>query len=235
MQIFGVRINNLTLEEALDKIGVLLSDGKQHHIVLPYSVFLVEAQKDKEFREILNQADLSLADGIGPVLASYFVGKERLRGRVIGMDLIAALFAKFGHNTFLFGGKEGVAREAAEMIRQKAPQAKIAGTLNGYTGDAEAIAAINESRAEILLVGLGMPKQEKWIYNNLRKMPAVKLAMGVGGALDFISGRVRRAPRFAQKIGLEWLWRLFAQPDQWRKTYSGIIEFSWLVIKEKFL
>lgn len=236
MYILGVRIDNLSLEKSLDRINGFLTDGRQHYIVLPYSDFLVRAQKDEEFKRILNQADLSLSDGVGPVLASHIAGQEALKGRVTGIDLIWALFAGLGvkHGVFLFGAKEGAAQEAAKNILQKAPQAKIAGTINGYVGDEEAISAINRSGAEILLVALGMPKQEKWIYDNLKKMPNVKVAIGVGGAFDFISGRIRRAPRFMQKIGLEWLWRLFAQPSHWRKTWRSIVVFSWLAIKSTF-
>ena len=262
MNLLGVKIDNLLLDEALEKIEGFLGGAKippnspftkwgvnQHYIVLPYADFLVQAQKDSEFREILNKADLSLSDGVGPVMASYLCGQEHLKGRVMGVDLIWALFAKFGaqHSVFLFGAKEGVAQETAKKIMAKHPAAKlslaqaplsgaakIVGTLNGYVDDAEAIAAINASGAEILLVALGMPKQEKWIYDNLKKMPAVKLAVGVGGSFDFISGRVRRAPRFVQKMGLEWLWRLFAQPSQWRKTWRAVAVFSWLTLKSTF-
>ncbi len=237
MKILGVRFDNLNLAEVLQKIAGFLVDGQQHYIVLPYAEFLVEAQKDEEFRNILNQADLSLSDGVGPVWASRIIGQEALRGRIMGIDLVWALFVESGvqSRVFLFGAREGVAQEAAEKIRQKAPQAQIVGTLNGYVGDAEAIAAINASGAEVLLVGLGMPKQEKWIYDNLKKMPAVKVAIGVGGAFDFISGRVKRAPGIFQKIGLEWLWRLIIQPRRIKRIFRSIAIFLWLVIKDKFV
>ncbi len=249
LYLLGVKIDNLSLEEALEKIEGFLGDAKippnlpfikggenQHYVVLPYAAFLVEAQEDAEFRKILNEADLSLPDGIGPVLASRMIGQEALKGRVMGVDLIWGLVERFGaeHSVFLYGAKEGVAQETAKKIAVKYPAAKIVGTLNGYMSDAEAIAVINSSGAEILLVALGMPKQEKWIYNNLKKLPRVKLAIGVGGALDFISGRVRRAPRFVQKIGLEWLWRLLTQPSHWRKIWRSVVVFLWLVIKSIF-
>lgn len=234
--LFGVRIDNFLLDGSLEKIRAFLGDDQQHYIVLPYADFLVEAQKDEEFRRILNEADLSLSDGIGPIVASYILGGKKLKGRVMGVDLIWALFDKFSarHSIFLFGAKEGVAQGVKQKIWQKSPLAKIVGTLNGYVNDEEAIDAINNSGAEILLVGLGMPKQEKWIYDNLKKMPAVKIAIGVGGAFDFISGRTRRAPKILQKAGLEWLWRLFVQPWQWRKTWRAVVVFSWLTLKSLF-
>lgn len=236
MYILGVRIDNLNPQESLQKIDSFLCDGRQHYIVLPYADFLVQAQKDIQFRKILNEADLSLSDGIGPIIASYVCGRERLKGRVIDIDLIWALLAEFGdrHSVFLFGAKEGVAQLTAEKITAKYPTVKIAGTINGYVSDEEAITAINGSGAEILLVALGVTKQEKWIYNNLKKMSLVKVAIGVGGALDFISSRTRRAPRLVQKMGMEWLWRLFMQPRQWRKTWRSVIIFSWLILKSAF-
>ena len=236
MFLLGTRIDNLSLDEALEKIEGFLSDDRQHHIVLPYADFLVQARKDEEFRRILNEADLSLSDGIGPVLASRIIGQEALKERIMGVDLVWAIFDKFGahYSVFLYGAKEGVAKEAAEKIKVKSPSTKITGTLNGYVSDEEVITAINASGAEILLVALGMPKQEKWIYNNLKKLPTVKLAIGVGGAFNFISRRTRRAPRLMQKIGLEWLWRLVFQPSQWRKTWRSVAVFSWLVLKSIF-
>jgi len=121
LTLLDVCMDNLKIDEVLEKIEVFLRDGKQHYIVLPYAAFLVEAQKDAEFRHILNGADLSLSDGIGPVIASYILNGEKLNGRVMGVNLIFALVAKFGaeHSFFLFGGKEGVAQEAAEKIMAK--------------------------------------------------------------------------------------------------------------------
>jgi len=234
--LFGVRIDNLLIGEALEKIEAFLRDGRQHYIVLPYADFLVQARKDASFKKILNGAGLSLSDGIGPVIASHVIGEENLRGRVMGVDLIWAIFEKLGsRKVFLFGAKEGVAQKAAQKVWQQEPSARIVGITNGYVNDKEAIDLINRSEAEILLVALGMPKQEKWIYDNLKMMPSVKIAIGVGGAFDFISGHARRAPRVIQKIGLEWLWRLFARPSRWRKTWRSIFVFSAAVLKEKFL
>ncbi len=237
MYILGIRLDNLNLEEALSKIGEFLRDDRQHYIVLPYADFLVQAQEDANFKRILNEADLSLPDGVGPVLASYILGSEKLKTRVMGVDLIWALVAKFGaqHSIFLFGGREGVAQSVARNIWQKAPEVKISGMLNGFVDDEKAISAINDKKPEILLVALGAPKQEKWIYDNLKKMPSVKVAIGVGGAFDFISGHIRRAPRFAQKIGMEWLWRLFARPSQWKKTWRSVIIFPTMIFKELIL
>jgi len=241
VQILGVKIDNLNLDEALEKIREFLSDDpldqarRQHYIVLPYADFLVRAQQDREFRDILNRADLSLSDGIGPVIASCFFD-ERLKGRVTGVDLIESLFEKFGQrfSFFLFGAQEGVASQAAAKIEEQNPLVKINGTLNGFVGDGEALEKIKTAQPEILLVGLGSPKQEKWIAHNLVKLPTVKLAIGVGGAFNFLSGRIKRAPRIFRQWGLEWLWRLFREPWRWRQIFSSVVIFSYLVLKNKF-
>lgn len=229
--VLGIRFDNLNLEQTLLKIKEFLSGGSRHYVVLPYSSFLIESRKDEEFRQILNRADLCLADGIGPVIASRFGSEEKLRGRVTGVELIRALFEKFGteRSFFLFGAKAGVAQEAADRLLLKYPDGKIAGTLNGYVNDQEAIDAINNVKPEILLVALGMPKQEKWIANNLKKLPSVRLAVGVGGAFDFISGRVKRAPKFIQKMGLEWAWRMFAQPKKFFYNLKTVVIFLKLI------
>lgn len=236
MRVLGVKIDNLSLSGALAAIGGFLSDGRQHYIVLPYADFLVRAAQDDELCGVLNKADLCLSDGVGPVWASWIVGDEKLRGRITGVDLIWAVSARFGEKRgiFLFGGREGAAQEAARKMTRELPAIKISGALNGYVDDWEAIKTINDSGAEILLAALGSPKQEKWLAANLAKIPLIKVAVGVGGALDFISGRVRRAPRVIRKIGLEWLWRLFFQPSrrQWQKTRRTLIIFPFLVLRD---
>jgi len=236
MQILGVRIDNFNLKQVLEKIEGFLADGQQHFIVLPYAEFLVKAQEDEAFKKKLNQADLCLAEGFGVILGSYFLGQP-IQGRIIGVELVEAIVKKFGlnHHIFFFGAKEGVAREAAAKLERKFNGVKFIETLNGFISDNEAIIKINEAKPEILLVGLGMPKQEKWLAENLLKIPSVKVAAGVGGAFDFISGRVRRAPRIFQKLGLEWLWRLMIQPGRIKRVFRSIVVFSWLVIKQKFV
>ena len=235
LHILGVRVDNLNLEESLDKISSFLADGRQHYIVLPYADFFVEAEKDSEFKEILNKADLSLADGFGPVLFSPCFG-EGLKGRVMGVDLVLALFEKFWdkNSFFLFGAAEGTAQATVDRLLQDHPFGKIVGMLNGFVADSAAIEKINKTKPEILLVGLGMPKQEKWIAQNLSKLLSVKLAIGVGGAFDFISGRVRRAPKIVQRAGLEWLWRVVFYPSRWKKTWRSVIIFPWLAARSLF-
>lgn len=268
MFLLGCRIDNISMQEALAKMRVFLIDGRQHYIVTPNSEFLVRAQKDEEFREILNNADLAVPDSTGVVWASRFLG-EPLKERVSGVDLMENIkqqcviasevapagergnpVAKLSNNgdggigsgllrrsslrdslltmtdlrIFLLGGKNGEAK-------------KIAGNwleVVGYNEEQNnCIGHINECQPNILLVALGAPKQEKWIAQNLKKVPSVKLAIGVGGAFDVLSGKISRAPRFMQKIGLEWLWRLMQEPKRLPRIFNAIVKFPLLVLIKK--
>ncbi|KKS91908.1 MAG: Glycosyl transferase, WecB/TagA/CpsF family [Parcubacteria group bacterium GW2011_GWC1_43_12] len=228
--ILGVRINDLPKEEVLQKIEGFLSDGKQHYVVLPYAEFLVKAKEDFEFKEILNRADLCLAEGFGVIFGSRILGQP-IKNRIMGVDLVKAITDRFGQKRkiFFFGAKEGAAKKAAENLGR---ELNIE-TLGGFIDDSRAIQKINLSGAEILFVGLGMPKQERWIARNLPQLPRVKIAIGIGGAFDFISGRVERAPKWMQKAGFEWLWRLIIQPWRIRRIYRSVAVFLWLIIGEK--
>lgn len=224
-EVLGVKIDNLTMDEALEKIGRFLNSNRQHYVVLPYSEFIVRAQKDREFKNILNTADLSLCESGGLWFISRFLGKP-FKESIAGVDLIYKLKGR----VFLLGGGEGIVEKVKERLNTE-----IVGTEHGYQDLDRVIVRINKAKPDVLLVGLGSPRQEKWIYENLKKMPSVKMAIGVGGAFDFISGRIKRAPKFLQKIGLEWLWRFILQPWRIKRIYNGVIKFSWLVLKCKIL
>jgi len=222
IDILGVKFDNLTMDEALERI--------EGFVVLPYSEFIVRAQKDEEFRKILNSADFCLCESRGLQLVTGFLGKK-VKESINGVELILRLNQESrikNYGIFLFGGKKGVAKETAKRLGNN-----VIGFEHGYQDFDRVINKINKVKPNILLVGLGSPKQEKFIYYNLKKMPSIKLAIGVGGAFDFISGRIKRAPKFLQKIGLEWLWRLILQPWRIKRIYNGVIKFSWLVLKEK--
>lgn len=225
MEILGVRIDNLTMNEVLHKIQDFLRDGRQHYIVTVNPEFIVKAQKDREFCEILNNADLAIADGIGVIWASRIGGKP-LKERVAGADLVKSLkFKVKSFRVFLLGGY-GV----AEKIASEWPA--VVG-FSEETESMELFAQINQCQPDILLVALGAPKQEKWIAENLRKLPSVKVAIGVGGAFDMISGKIKRAPRFMQEMRLEWFWRLIKEPRRLPRIFNAIVFFPWLVLKSK--
>ena len=176
----------------------------------------MQAQRDPELKDILKNADMLTADGAGVVLASGMLG-NRLPEKVSGVDLVQEIFRTFaskGLRCFLFGARPGVAEEAAVNIIKDNPGIVVAGCRNGYFSDEECdeiIAEINKSAPDILLVALGAPKQEKWISKHLDKLD-VKVCIGVGGTLDVLSGKVRLAPEFFRKSGLEWFYRLCREP-----------------------
>ena len=226
--LLGVKIENVTMNETLQKIEGFLMDGRQHYIVTPNPEFLVLAQKNEEFKKILNESDLAIADGIGIVWASRFLG-EPLKERVSGVDLIQDLrFKNKDLRAFLLGGRHGVAGKIASQWPA------VVG-FSEETDSVEVLARIRECQPDILLVALGAPKQEKWIAENLKKLPSVKVAIGVGGAFDMILGRIRRAPRLMQKIGLEWLWRLILEPKRLSRIIKAVIIFPFLVVRSKII
>jgi len=227
MKILGVKISNLDEKQALKKVREFLESGRQHYIVTPNPEFLVKAQEDKDFKNILNRADLSIADGFGLVLASRLSGRsfKRMSG-VDLMEKICQRSSRKGWPVFLLGGRGETAKKAAKNLRNKYPGLEI------YSSEEES-PALDISQPAVLFVAFGAPRQEKWIVENLEKIPSVKLAMGVGGAFDFVSGRVMRSPEFLRNIGLEWLWRLFRQPWRAKRTFKAIVVFPYLVLKSR--
>lgn len=241
LNILGVKIDNSVKSEVLQKISGFLQFDKSHQIVTVNPEFIMAAQYDDEFRAILNKADLSVADGVGIKFAARRFG-QRLKERITGMDLveeIARLAEQLNKSIYLLGGKHQVAEKTALKLLEKYPKLKIAGFESGYRhwwwklSDEKIVSHIRRSQTDILFVAFGHPKQEKWIYHHLPKMPLVKLAMGVGGAFDYISGHVKRAPKWMRDLGLEWLYRLIRQPWRLPRIMTAVVRFSWAVLRTR--
>jgi N-acetylglucosaminyldiphosphoundecaprenol N-acetyl-beta-D-mannosaminyltransferase len=221
VEIVGVEIDNVTMDEAAGILEEALDMESCSMVFTPNSEILLDAVKDREFEAVLKNGQLVVPDGIGVVIASRFYGTP-LKERVAGYDLTMRLMETAnvrGSSVYLLGGKEGVAEEAAVRLSEKYGNLRIAGTRNGYFGSEEEekiITEINSSNADILLVALGAPKQEKFI-NKYRDSLKAKIAIGVGGSLDVIAGRTTRAPEFYQKAGLEWFYRLMKQPSRFMR------------------
>jgi len=243
VDILGIKFNNLSLLEVVQEIKSFISQNSQElqlKIFTPNPEFVIEARKDKSFNEILNESDLNLADGVGIVWASKVLGQP-IKERVTGADLINT-FLKIGNEnsyTFFFlGGKGDTARKAAQCIRSRFPNLKI-GWFRGEPDreyDGETRRQLKEFTTkhgviDILLVAYGHNKQEKWIDRNLKYL-RVKVAIGVGGVLDYLSGRKKRAPKIIQSLGLEWLFRLLQEPRRIKRQIA-LIYFAYLVLKEK--
>ncbi|TAN57298.1 glycosyltransferase [Patescibacteria group bacterium] len=238
IEILGVRFDLVGFHQAAGIVCDWLKDGKKRHITTPNPEFVVAAQKDDEFRDILKNADLSITDGRGIQLAARFLGLP-IPQRITGTDFMQELcekFAKLRVPIFLLGGRNGAAEKCAEKLKNKFPDLQIAGIFEGKAneaGDREATSTINATNAKVVFVAYGAPKQEKWIARNLPRLNSIKAAMGVGGAFDYIAGEITRAPIFMRKMGLEWLWRLFKQPGRFNRIFRAVVIFPLLVLKEK--
>lgn len=199
--LLGVKIDDVTMDQATQIALDLIKKPGKHYIVTPNPEMLVMAQKDEDFKKVLNSADLSIPDGVG----------LRLSGDIVmtipGIDFMEELIKLAEDQAFtigFLGGQDGVAKKTAECLLKKYPKLKV----NFAGGEPGKIPA-----TDILFVAFGPPKQEKWIAANLDKI-AVKVAMGVGGSFDYISGKVPRAPLWVRNLGFEWLFRLAVEP--WR-------------------
>lgn len=226
-------------KEIFEKI--MMQDGVGV-IVTPNSEIVVNAGKDHELKNIIENAELVIPDGIGLVYASKILGYE-LKDRVTGIDFLNEILEYLSKNDktlFLLGSKNTepkcVAQLAADKMCKKYPDLKIAGVNHGYfkeDEETEIVKAINESGADFLCVALGSPKQEKFI-NKYKDMLKVKGAIGVGGCLDVWAGNVERAPEFYQNHGLEWFYRLIKEPSRYKRM-GALPVFMMKVLKSKFI
>lgn len=218
IEILGLPVDAITYAEWLDLIEKWISrpNSQAHHVCTINPEFIMIAQRDVNFFNILSRADLCVPDGVGLIYAARYLGQP-LPQRVTGSDgvpIIAERAAQKGWRLFFLGAAPGVAEKAADVLRQKYPGLQIVGTYSGSPAPNEEdalVERVNASGADILFVAYGAPEQDKWIARNLPRL-RVKMAMGVGGAFDFIAGIIPRAPLWMQRIGLEWLYRLYLQP-----------------------
>lgn len=225
LTILNTPVHAVTMADTLALVRQFMAAPRLHQICTTNPEFVMAAQTDDTFRQILWEADLCLPDGIGLVWASRWL-RNLLPERVPGSELVyhlAELCAQEGWRLFLLGAAPGVAEEAAAIFQSRYPGLIIAGTYAGSPDPAEneaIVQRINDSRAEMLFVAYGAPKQDKWIARNRGALPAVRVAIGVGGALDFVTGKSVRAPRWVQRLGLEWLHRLIKEPWRWRRMLA---------------
>ena len=215
-EILGISFDDLTREEAARLGAQLLAEDRFHYVVTPNPEFILAAEKDQAFLDVLNSADLVLADGVGVVYSAKILGKP-LKGRVPGIEFAADMLAclnGMGGRLYLLGAKPGVAEEAGRRILAQYPNIVLCGTQDGYFKDEEAaLLKVAAARPDLLFVCLGAPKQEKWMARWGRHTGA-RLAIGLGGALDVFAGNVERAPESWRRLGLEWAYRLKKEPQR---------------------
>ncbi len=229
----GVPVDEVTERQVLEFVALAIEAGNPSHIVTVNAEFVMQAQRNIEFREAINLADIRTADGVGVVLALRRRGTS-LRRKVGGSDLIwslSAQAARLGHRLFLLGGSPGIASRAALRLVSTYPGLQIAGTHSGSPdpGDDEAqIKMIREAAPDILLVAFGSPNQDLWIARH-RDALGVPISIGMGGSFDYVAGAAKRAPVWMQQYGLDWLWRLVHEPWRWRRMMVLPV-FAWHAI-----
>jgi N-acetylglucosaminyldiphosphoundecaprenol N-acetyl-beta-D-mannosaminyltransferase len=226
-------------DEAVVTIDNLISQGGPHYGAVVNAAKLVAADRDEQLKCVLLNADLVTADGMSVVWASRILGAG-LRQRVTGIDLFERLLehaALRGLSVYFLGAQEKSVRGVVDVFKNKYEALRIAGYHNGYFDSSENASVTGEIRssgADLLFVAMGSPKQEFWIAANVAES-GVGFALGVGGSFDHLSGRVRRAPKWMQRSGLEWLHRLWQEPLRlWRRYLIGNTAFMWLIIRQRF-
>jgi exopolysaccharide biosynthesis WecB/TagA/CpsF family protein len=223
----GVRIDNVNMEEAVQKILKLISVGGKHQITTPNLDFLFNASKNKNFKQILNSSSLNIPDGKPLILISRALGIP-LKEKVSGADFfveICRVSAQKSVNVFLMGSAPGIAEKAKQNLLNKFQGLNITGTLSPSFGfekneseSLDIVKQINEKSPDILFVGVGSPKQEIWINKYIDQLN-IKIAIGVGASFDFAAGHVKIPPPIVKKIGLAWFWRLASEPRRLWKRY----------------
>ncbi len=216
VEMFNVRLHPLSMEAALGRAEGFIREGGPHIIVTSDTSAIVRAQEDKELRTIINEADLATMDGQGVVLCARLLNFP-VNSRVPGVDMMERLCeicARLGRPIALLGATPGVADEAARVLEARYPGLRVAYCHHGYFApedEARIVAEIQRARPAALFVAMGIPKQEKWIRAHIDELQ-VPVCMGVGGSLDVIAGKVKRAPAWMQRWGLEWLYRTMLEP-----------------------
>lgn len=233
--LLGVPIDALTKREALDRLRSMLVARTQGHVMTPNAEMLVESGENSTFRSVLERSALNLPDSVGLLWMARLTG-QRIPERVTGVDTVTALLETVSaeHPVFLLGAALGVADRAAAELRKRNPALRIVGTHAGSPRNEDAaaiIAMINRAAPHLLLVAFGAPAQDLWIAEHLRELPSVRVAIGVGGTFDFLAGTARRAPKFLQSIGCEWLWRVLREPWRIRRILNAVVVFPVLVMR----
>ncbi|HAT4199479.1 TPA: WecB/TagA/CpsF family glycosyltransferase [Clostridium perfringens] len=241
MNFLNTEIDNLTMNEALDRAEELIIKKKPSYVVTPNVDHIVKLENDKEFQDVYKNADLILTDGMPLIWISKIKGNP-IKEKISGSDFFPKLCeraAEKGYSIFLLGAAEGVATKAAKNLKEKYEGLNIVGTYSPSYGfekkDDEIkmiIEMINKAKPDILAVGLGAPKQEKFLHK-YRNDLNVPISLAIGASIDFEAGNINRAPRWMQNCGLEWFYRLCKEPKRMFKRYV-IDDFKIISIYRKY-
>lgn len=233
--ILGVPIHAVTKKQAGTLLQNFALQPQFRLVCTPNNEMLVYAQKDPAFLQVLRSADLAIPDSTGLLLAAKMTG-QYLPERVTGVDTMTTFCTQLPNSVpvFFLGAAPGIAEKAANVLKSRNPHLHIAGTYSGSPAayEAEHICnKITQSGAQVLFVAFGAPKQEIWLQTYKNLLPHVHIAMGVGGSFDFIAGVIPRAPRLFQRLGLEWLYRLWREPKRLPRIWRATAVFMWYVVR----
>lgn len=260
-EILGVRVDAIKPAELEGKLRGFLIEGGLHKVFTPNAEMVLKSHRDGAFKDVLNRGDLNLADGVSLVFASAFLSffdkkcVHRIEQRITGvdtLDLLCRIAAEDGRKVFLLGADAGVGEKAAEVLKKRYAGLQIRANDGGMiqhhpqpilTEEGRALAGwivepgvledVRGFEPDILAVALGHGKQEHFICSALGSMPSIKIAIGVGGALDYLSGNLARAPKWMRRIGFEWLYRLVKQPKRVGRIVDAVIVFPLVVIWDR--
>jgi len=230
-QILGVKVQTIAEHVAKHTLNDFLNSDSQHQIVTVNPEFVIAAKRDAQFLQIINNASLATIDGTGLIFGLKFLGQtisldERLTG-VRLTEMLLDMANNHNHKIMLCILSHGLTsvQELFMAIKNKYPHLDFQ-----VADENDVLSKAQNFSPDIILVGWGAPRQDLWIAENLDKVPSVKVAIGVGGTFDFISGKIKRAPKALRSFGLEWLWRLLRQPWRLKRINRALIVFPWLVI-----
>lgn len=269
VSVAGLTVTAATKKQILVYISERLEQNKPTRIVTPYSEFLFAALRDRAVMDMLNSADISLADGVGMVWAAtylnvplrskntftrylgatwqmmytgarillqpkslYTIIPEKIAGADFFINLVD-LAAQKNLSLYLLGGYGDVALQTSKKLRKRHPQLRIAGFSNKDSTDPTIVADIQEANPDLLFVAFNPIGQDTWIAKHLSELPSVKVAIGLGGTFDYVSGNKTQPPRFVRTIGLEWLFRLITQPKRYKRIYNATFGLVFLLIRYK--
>jgi N-acetylglucosaminyldiphosphoundecaprenol N-acetyl-beta-D-mannosaminyltransferase len=238
VEILGVRVDDVTVADTLNAVERFCREGGGHQISTVNVEYFMIARRDPAFARVLRQSALNVPDSVGVLWAARWLGRP-LRERVTGSDGIYAigeLCAREGFRLFLLGAGPGVAEQAAQVLRERYPGLEVCGALSGSPSpehERELAERVRQARTDVLLVAYPSAPQEKWIARNLARTGA-SVGMGVGAAFDFCVGVQARAPRWVQRVGLEWFYRLLREPWRWRRMLA-LPQAAWLVFWQRLL
>jgi len=242
MNILGINVSEVGMDKVISTIAGWIEKKEQNYVCATSVHGLVESQKDKHFRNILNAAGLVTCDGMPLVWLSRLKGNKNAE-RVYGPDLMlefCRVSQEKGYRHFFYGGNDGIPERLRDNLCRKFPLLNVVGTYSppfralAPQEDEQVIDMINRTYADVIWVGISTPKQEKWMAEHKGKINA-SVMLGVGAAFDFLSGAKSQAPGWMQSSGLEWLFRLLTEPRRlWRRYLTANSIFVWLLLKDFF-